>query len=333
MKTRIDCLEPESINPMTILYLPPEDTKGPCKPKRRSNLNWLAIAIGIAVASMVASQSKSEPVAYPSAESARFTVEVTGSGPDVILIPGLGCSRDVWNDTVAHFKGQYRLHVLNIAGFAGTPAGANAKGDILPAIVESLDAYIKANHLKSPVIVGHSLGGLLAMMEAKAYPEDVSKAVIVDAFPYIGVLFDPSATPDKLKPQVLAMKAGIDSMPAEAFAATQAKSTAGMVSNAMDQKTVSGWTVASDRHVFAEAFFEDMMTDMRSDLGAIKTPFVVIAPHDDASPYSFDQTNGFYAMLYQAHPNTKVIGIDHAKHFVMLDQKEAFLKALDESMK
>ena len=310
----------------------------PKSPKSMSFGAKFAVIVGIVVALCVAygQKSRAETLAVPNAAAARFSVEVTGSGPDVILIPGLGCSRDVWTDTVAHLKSRYRLHVINLAGFAGEPAGANAqlsdKSDILPAITEALDGYITTHKLQKPVIVGHSLGGLLAMMQSKAHPQSLSKAVIVDAFPFIGVMFDPSSNPEKLKPQAMAMKTRIESTPAEAFAAGQAQTAAGMVTSPEDQKKVAAWTVASDRHVFAQAFYEDMMTDLRGDLATIKTPYVVIAPHDDASPYSFVQTKAFYTMLYRDHQNTKVIGIDHAKHFVMLDQKEAFLKAIDEAL-
>ncbi len=169
---------------------------------------WFAIAVAIATACFIANKSHAA-TPFPDAASERFSVTVTGSGPDVILIPGLASSAATWDGTVAHLRGHYRLHVLNLAGFAGEPAGANATGDILPAEVEAIDAYIKDNHLK-PVIVGHSLGGTLTLMLAKAHPEDASKIVIVDALPYIGLLFGPTATVDMVKPQATAMKAGVE---------------------------------------------------------------------------------------------------------------------------
>jgi pimeloyl-ACP methyl ester carboxylesterase len=52
-------------------------------------------------------------------------VAVRGSGPDVILIPGLSASRGIWSSTVAAVPG-YRYHLVQVAGFAGTAPAAIA---------------------------------------------------------------------------------------------------------------------------------------------------------------------------------------------------------------
>jgi pimeloyl-ACP methyl ester carboxylesterase len=67
----------------------------------------------------------------------RFTVTVRGHGPDVLLIPGLACSSSVWNPTADHFDGHYRMHLIQVAGFAGTPAQGNATGPVLQPLVKS----------------------------------------------------------------------------------------------------------------------------------------------------------------------------------------------------
>src|SRR5690348_15221990 len=48
-----------------------------------------------------------------------FTVRVSGSGPPVILIPGLACDGNVWDATAAHLAATHEVHVLTLAGFAG----------------------------------------------------------------------------------------------------------------------------------------------------------------------------------------------------------------------
>ena len=60
--------------------------------------------------------------------SDRITVTVRGKGPDVILIPGLTCSAAVWDATAAHLEAHYRLLMVQVAGFGGLPAKANATG-------------------------------------------------------------------------------------------------------------------------------------------------------------------------------------------------------------
>jgi len=53
----------------------------------------------------------------------RFTDQIVGQGPDVILIPGLASSRSVWDAEAEKLKGHYRLHLIQLNGFGGAPAG------------------------------------------------------------------------------------------------------------------------------------------------------------------------------------------------------------------
>ena len=300
-------------------------------PKKINGLP-IAVIIALVVAIGVSSHhAHSEPVKVPDAANERFSVTVTGSGPDVILIPGLASSAATWDGTVAKFKGQYRLHVLNLAGFAGEPAGANATGDILPAEVEAIDTYIKATHLKAPIVVGHSLGGLLGLMLAKAHPEDTGKLVIVDALPFVGVIFNPAATVDAVRPQALAIRAGTEQMPADTFKAQQTMGVARLVTSPENQKTVLEWSLTSDRHVLAQAFYEDLTTDLRSDIATIKTPTVVLYPVEPGATQA--TTEPVYRLSYTGMPNVSFAPVADSRHFEMLDQPEAFATALAAALK
>ena len=289
----------------------------------------IAIIIGVVVALSVSHAKAATP--FPDAATAHFSVTITGSGPDVILIPGLASSGAVWDSTVAQLKDHYRLHVLNLAGFAGEPAGANAKGEILAPSVAALDAYIKANHLQKPVVVGHSLGGLMSLMLAKAYPEDAGKLIIVDALPYVGVTFSPLATVEMVKPQAAVLRDGMMSMPAEAFKAQQAAGTARLVTSPADQAKVLDWSMTSDRRVLAESFYEDLTIDLRPDLDAIPTPAVLIFPI--AAGEDTANTEAVYKSNYAAKPNMTFSRIDNSRHFIMLDQPAAFQAALAAALK
>jgi len=121
--------------------------------------------------------------------SDRITVTVREEGPDVVLIPGLASSSTVWDTTVAHLEGHYRLHIVQVAGFAGSPSRANAQGPIIQPTVDAIDAYIKTNKLKAPPVIGHSLGGLMGMMLVLQHPEDATKLMVVAALPFFSLLF------------------------------------------------------------------------------------------------------------------------------------------------
>ncbi len=91
--------------------------------------------------------------------SDRISIVTAGSGADVVLIPGLATSRDVWNGTVAAVPG-YRYHLVQIAGFAGTPPLANRRsGPLLEQVAGEISRYIVEQQLDGPAVVGHSLEG------------------------------------------------------------------------------------------------------------------------------------------------------------------------------
>src|SRR5205807_9710413 len=102
------------------------------------------------------------------AADAPFQVKVTGHGQPMILIPGLACPGEVWDSTVAHFKDRYEMHVLSLAGFAGVP---RVPGPFLEKVREGIADYVRKNKLQKPVVVGHSLGGFVALDLAAHHPE------------------------------------------------------------------------------------------------------------------------------------------------------------------
>src|SRR5882724_1259443 len=137
--------------------------------------------------------------------SNRMTVTVRGHGPDVLLIPGLATSSAVWDATASHLENHFRLHIIQVAGFAGSPAQGNAQGPVMQPTVDAIDAYIKTNKLQAPRVIGHSLGGLMGSMLAIQHPEDVDRLMIVDSLPFFSALFGLNDA-DAAKPQAAAMR-------------------------------------------------------------------------------------------------------------------------------
>ena len=102
------------------------------------------------------------------------------SAPVVILIHGLGQNglRD-WIPVVPALEKNYRVVVLDLPGFANS-GQPSAKLD--PTRYSNLIHFIKPYFSKAPVaVVGHSMGGAVALRYAAAYPADVNHLLLVDA--------------------------------------------------------------------------------------------------------------------------------------------------------
>jgi pimeloyl-ACP methyl ester carboxylesterase len=257
---------------------------------------------------------------------ARFSVVDQGTvgKPDVLLIPGMSSSRAIWDAEARLLAPNYRLHLVQVNGFAGSPAGPNASGPVLVPIVEELHAYIVVNKLH-PVVIGHSMGGLITLMLADRHPEDVRKIVIVDALPFAGSLIDPAATPESIRPQVEAIRQQMMAMPADQYAAMQPMMAARMVKSPEAQQLVAASFVASDRGVAVEAMEEDLQTDLRADVASIKTPALVLYAYDLAAQQPDPATyEAAVQAAYKAMPKVTLARIDDSRHFIMYDQPEKF---------
>lgn len=298
-----------------------------------------AMSCATAPAALASNKSTQTSRTSPIVEGKRFTILVEGGGPDVILIPGLGTPRDVWDDTRSALKGSYRLHVVQIRGF-GDAAGFNAEGPLLEPFIAELAKYIEAEILKNgkpaPAIIGHSLGGLSALMIASRHPKATGKVIIVDALPFIGPIFG-AATVDSIRPQAEAIAAAMRSAPAALETAADIdpgpNSQAGFLAKSIAARTVvARWTRQSDKRVVARALYDDLVTDVRPELGKIAAPVIVLYA-EDASVMPKGTADALYATEYKSAPAAQLIRIDDSRHFIMLDQPAKFQAALQTALK
>ena len=263
----------------------------------------------------------------------RITVTVTGKGPDVVLIPGLASSGAVWDETVKQLAPTHRVHVVQVAGFAGAPVGGNAEGPVVEPVVEAVDAYIKANHLKSPAVIGHSMGGFTGLLLARRHPEDVSRLMVVDSLPFFAALFSPTATVESMKPQAAAMRDATIALSAEAFANQLTMTAMGLAKSPEGQKLIKQWSIDSSRPVMARALYDLLTTDARAELPAIKTPTTLLYPYDAAMGAPTAMIDKTYGDAYAALPGVTLKRIDDSRHFIMFDQPKAFADAVDAFLK
>jgi pimeloyl-ACP methyl ester carboxylesterase len=262
-------------------------------------------------------------------EQPRFSVTVVGQGPDVIMIPGLASSAEVWRNETNRLKAQYRLHLVQIAGFAGAPVAGNATTPMLVPIRDGIAAYIQQSHLHKPVIVGHSLGGLLAMMIADAHPELVDRLVIVDSLPFFGMLSGPQATVESVTPVAARVRDQLLGQSQADFAKGEAQAMAGLMkSQGGDARAALAAAQASDHSVVAHAMYEDWTTDMRPRLAGLKAKVLVLYAFDTTMGLPQAVIDGLYGNAYGALADKQLVRIDGSYHFIQIDQPDRFHEEL-----
>lgn len=247
--------------------------------------------------------------AAPRFAPTRFSVEVRGRGPDVILIPGLTAGREVWRATADAMPG-YRYHLLHVAGFAGEPARGNRAGPILGPLADEIAGYIAENSLVRPAIVGHSMGGTLAMMIAARYPARAGRIMVVDMLPEPAALFGGSATGWAPLADFLTTRGG--------------RRLFGSFMSAFSPPGPGNGR--GDPDVVARVTRELMRTDTSAALAAIRVPMTVVyASPDLRARAGIDRQ---FAGAYAPARAARLVRIDGSGHMVMLDQPARFRAAL-----
>ncbi|MGC9945856.1 MAG: alpha/beta hydrolase [Bryobacteraceae bacterium] len=267
------------------------------------------------------------PITAATPKPASFHVEVTGHGKPMILIPGFASSGKTWDSTVAHFKDQYECHVLTLAGFAGEP---RIEAPFLETVRKDLAAYIRENKMNKPVIVGHSLGGTLALWLAEQEPDLVGPLVIVDSLPFLAAVMNPKNTAESVKAQAEQMRKMYSGPATDQTEKMGEMAVKAMVTSPADFEMVMAWSRKSDRVAMGNAMYDMMTTDLRGDLDKITSPTLVLGTWIAYKQYATrDEVEKNFRTQYAKLKSYDFVLSDKARHFVMLDDPDGFFQALD----
>jgi pimeloyl-ACP methyl ester carboxylesterase len=260
--------------------------------------------------------------------SERIGVEVVGTGPDVVLVPGLNSSPAVWRATIAALPG-YRYHLIHVSGFAGRPAGANATGPVLIPVAEEIARYIGEAHLAHPAIVGHSMGGSLAMIVAARHPGLVSRLMVIDMMPYLGAMFRrPGSTDEQLEQMAGQIRTGMASMEGEQRRIATNTMIAQMVRTESARPAIVADGMASDPAVSGQSFYDLIVTNLVPEIATIRVPIMVLYVQPAGAPLTPEQIDNYYQLSFRATPQAVLRRVPDSAHFIMVDQPAVFQAAL-----
>ena len=268
--------------------------------------------------------------ADPAFSSDRISVQVVGSGTDVVLIPGLSSSPDVWQSTVAAVPG-HRYHLVHVSGFAGQASGANATGPVLVPVAEEIARYVGAAHLDHPAVVGHSMGGSLAILVAGRHPGLVSRVMVVDMMPHLGAMFrQPGMTDEQLTQLAGSICTRMTAIQGEARRPQLDMMIASMVRTEAARPGLVAHGMASDSAVAAQSYYELIVTNLTPEVAAIHVPLTVLYVLPAGAPLTEAQIDNYYRLSYQGAPQAILRRVPDSAHFIMIDQPGVFQAALRE---
>ncbi len=254
-----------------------------------------------------------------------FKVEVSGSGEPVLLFPGFACPGEVWKETVDQLAKTHECHVFTFAGFGGvapidTPWFSTLKKDIIK--------YVKQKDLKSPTLLGHSLGGTLGLWLAAEETDMFKKVIVVDGLPGAIALMNPAYKKGDVIPYDSPQSKGQLEMNDAAFNQMSRQMASFMSLNKEKQPLIVEWMKQADRKTYVYGYVDYLNTDLREDIAKIRIPVVVIG----AAFPNREMVEPNYRKQFEKLKGVKFEFVDHSAHFIMFDQPAVLLEKITENI-
>lgn len=190
----------------------------------------------------------------------------SGKGTPVILLPGFITPGSMWDETVKNLNGKYECYQVSYAGFNGI--------DPIPmpwydAIKKELVAYIKTNQLTNMILIGHSMGGNLAVDLAAEIGSSVDRVIIVDALACMREVMMPGVPAEALRYESPYNKQMLEATD-EAFQNTATLMAQGMTTVTEKQDLIKSWILEADRKTYVYGYTDLLKLDLRPALASKK---------------------------------------------------------------
>lgn len=266
-------------------------------------------------------------------------IENLGAGPtSLVLIPGLGCDWTVWRPFMERTGEKYTHYAVTLPGFAGSappPApdeqAFKPSDDVWLSNAETaLVDLVRTLKLPSPpIVVGHSMGGTLALRLACRHPDLFAGAITVDGFAALPI------TSDEIP--VEARRTMVDNQMTSWFDTSLAMNN-GAGLQAMFRSSVSdpqrGGELASmvsgvPLPTIKRYMLELMATDLRPEVRTVRVPVLALAavapaPSDPNALDPRESIRAVWRRQFGDNPNAGIRFFEGSRHFIMEDQPVEF---------
>lgn len=236
-----------------------------------------------------------------------------GNGPRILLIHGISSAGSAWNPIIPELAAEFTPVAIDLRGH-----GASSKperGYLYDDYIQDLEGVLDALGMERPLILGHSLGGIVTLWWASRHPDEAAALVIEDSPLRSGLSFMP-AFDSWLE---------LNALPTSELRARFAAENPHWSDHLLDERTALMSTTA--RNVFAELRADSLAhhgVDRLAEIEAIQSPALLI--HGDLM-------NGGMVVLADADafarrlPNARTARIPGGGHTLHRERRDDFLAA------
>ncbi len=112
----------------------------------------------------------------------RVNVIECGSGPPLLFVHGIGDTAATWSPVMTLLEDRHTVVSFDLIGHGGSPVPDEPSQYTRDRTLEDIDEII-AGLMARPILVGHSLGGYLALAHAATRPDASSGLVVLNTGP------------------------------------------------------------------------------------------------------------------------------------------------------
>jgi pimeloyl-ACP methyl ester carboxylesterase len=231
-----------------------------------------------------------------------------GEGPAVILLHGLGGSKEHWGANFAALASKYHVYALDQLGFGHSDKPLTDYK--IATWTDFLQGFMQSQNIPKATVVGNSLGGWIALDFTATHPEMVDKLVLVDAAGLAGEI-----PIDLLHPSSMAAWRTL----LELIFYDKKIVTDDVVRQAFTDRLRNndGYTIERTLAGFARPQFED------DKLKSIHAPTLVVWGRNDGL-ISVDHAEKFGSGI----PGAEVVVFEQCGHVPQIEKPEEFNRAL-----
>lgn len=245
-----------------------------------------------------------------------MNVAIAGRGRPIVFIHGIGWDYSLWGGAMTRLSDRYLTIAGDICGHGDTdkPEGPYS----VAGFAQDWAQLIRANTSEKVLIVGFSLGGMIAQTLALEHPELVGALVLANTS-----CRSPDVGSAHMRERMLAVR---DRGPAVAarLAANSVFSPGWREANPSRLSDFVDWRSGHDHRALGEAMKAASSFDVSDRVGAIDVPTLVITALGDELMLPADQH-----LLLELIPRAEYVEIANSGHMVPIEQSEAFELALE----
>jgi 3-oxoadipate enol-lactonase len=260
------------------------------------------------------------PIPAPTkTKDGRFGYEAAGNPalPPLVFLHGIGGAARAWHGQIETFSSRYRAIAWDMPGYGGSAPLVDVS---IAALADALRDFLQQVGAKKPVLVGHSIGGMIVQQLLANSPDIASAVVLAQTSPAFG------------KPDGDWQKSFIDARlgPLDrgetmvSLAPTLVRELVG------DDPDTGGMTLARDcMAAVPEATYRATMLallgfDQRGALKNIAVPTLVLSGSKDNNAPA-----PMMAKMASYIPQAEYVELEGVGHLANLERPDAFNAALD----